>query len=86
MEPGASKMGPGASKMNPSWLKIDQDDGLEVLRHPKRAKQTPGKRPGRVPDSQTGTQVAPGHSKTSEYGPKMGSKLGPKLVQNGIRF
>ena len=82
----ASKMGPGASKMAPSWSKIDQDGGLEGLRHPKRAKQTPGKRPGRAPGSQNGSQGAPGHPKSSKNGAKMGSKWGPKPVQNGIRF
>ena len=42
-ELGASKMRPGASKMAPNRSKIDQGGGLEVLRHPKRAKQTSGK-------------------------------------------
>ena len=42
MEPGASKIGPGASKMAPNWSKIDQKDGLEALKLPKRVKQTPG--------------------------------------------
>ena len=85
MGPGASKMGPGVSKMAPSWSRIDQDGGLEVLRHPKRAKQTPGKRPGRAPGSQNGSQGAPGHPKSSKNGAKMESKWGPKQVQNGIR-
>ena len=86
MEPGASKMGPRASRMAPSWSRIDQDGGLEVLRHPKRAKQTPGKRLGRAQGVQNGSQAAPGHPKSSQNGAEMGSKSGPKPVQNGIRF
>ena len=84
--PGASKIGPGASKMAPNWSKIDQKGGLEALKHPKRAKQTPGKRPGRAPGSQNGSQGAPGHPKSSKNGANMWSKLAPKPVQNGIRF
>ena len=79
------------------FIKFDQNCGpgrpksrsrgvLGGLRHPKRAKQTLGKRPGRAPGSQNGSQGAPGHPKSSQNGAKMGSKLGPKSVQNGIRF
>ena len=81
IEPRASKMGPGASKMGPSSPKFNQDGGLEILRHPKRAKQTPGKRPGSAPGSQNGSQEAPGHPKSlptwCQHGLKVGSETHP---------
>ena len=76
--PGASKMEPGASKMAPSWSNIDQDGGSEALRHPKRAKQTPGKQPGKAQGSQNGSQGAPGLPKASQNGGKMESESVPK--------
>ena len=71
--------------MVPSLFKIDQDGGLEVLGHPKRAKQRPGKRPGGAQGSQNGSQEGPGHlqilPKWRQHGIKMGSKTGPTWDQ-----
>ena len=81
----ASKMEPGASKMGPSWPKVNQDGGLEIRRHPKRAKQTPGKRPGSVKGSQNGSQGAAGDSqslpKWCQHEVKTGPKTSSKLNQ-----
>ena len=79
------------------FIKFDQNWGpgrpksrsrraLGGLRHLKAAKPTPRKRIGRAPGSQNGSQGAPGHPKSSQNGAKIGSKWGPKPVQNGIRF
>ena len=79
------------------FIKFDQNWGpgrpksrsrgvLGGLRQLKAAKPTPGKRLGRAPGSQNGSQGAPGHPKSSQNGAKIGSKWGPKPVQNGIRF
>ena len=82
---GASKIGPGAFKIRPNWLRINQKGNLEALKHPKRAKQSPGKRPGSAPGSQNGSQEAPGHPqilpKWRQHGVKMGSKTGPTWDQ-----
>ena len=78
MGPGASKMGPGASKMAPSWCKIDQDCGLEILRHPKRVKQTPGSGLGGPRAAKMGANGPQGLPKASQNGAKMGSKSAPK--------
>ena len=82
----ASNMGPGASKMAPSWIRIGQHGVMEALRHPKRAKQTQGKRHGRASGSQNGSQEVPGHPKILLKWSNMRSKWGLKPVQHGIRF
>ena len=59
---------------------------LAGLRQLKAAKPTPGKRLGRAPGSQNGSQGVPGHPKSSQNGTKIESKWSPKPVKNGIRF
>ena len=84
MEPRGLQNGTRGFKMLPSWFKIGQTCNLEALTHPKRAKQTSGKRPGSAPGSQNRRQGAPEHpkslSKWCRHGVKIEFKTGPTRI------
>ena len=76
-------MGPGASNMASCESKMDHECSLEAFKHPKRAKQSTGKRPGAAKMGAKRLQDTP---KSSQNCANIGSKWGLKLIQHGIRF